>query len=86
MRAAPEIYKGIEYVRIFSLPDEQKTLLRQTFSRDKIIKILKENSLLSDCIQYTDYVRWYDLNFRTNISAVKIEPQVMARVLTPVTK
>lgn len=64
MKAASEIYKGIEFVRIFSLPDEQKVLLWQTFSRHKIIKILKDETLLSDCIQYTDYLEWYSANVK----------------------
>lgn len=59
MKAAAEIYKGIEFVRIFSLPDEQKVLIWQSLDRNKIIKILRENTLLNDCIQYSDYLAWY---------------------------
>lgn len=66
MKAASEIYKGIEFVRIFSLPDEQKVLFWQTFSRHKIIKILKDDTLLSDCVQYTDYLEWYSANFKAD--------------------
>ncbi|MGE0770389.1 MAG: hypothetical protein AB7K37_01670 [Cyclobacteriaceae bacterium] len=58
MKVAPEIYKGIEFVRISSLPEDQKQLIKSTLSSDKIIKILKENVLLNDCIQYQDYVQW----------------------------
>ena len=58
MKVVPEIYKGIEFVRISALPDDQKQLIKSTLPSDKIIKILKENVLLNDCIQYHDYMQW----------------------------
>jgi hypothetical protein len=62
MRVALENYKGIEFVRISSLPEDQKTLLRKSLDRNKIIKILKENRLLSDCVMYSDYSEWFSKN------------------------
>jgi len=59
MLAEPEHYKGILYVRLSSLPGEQKTKLREAYSRESIIKILKDDSLINDCILYTDYLGWY---------------------------
>jgi hypothetical protein len=87
MRAASEIYKGIEFVRIFTLPDEQKVLLWQTLSRDKIIKILKDEVLLNDCVQYTDYCAWYDTHFKSEPVAVQEKRTVPNNpVLIPVLK
>jgi len=53
-----ENYKGIEFVRISSMPEEQQALVRTTFDRSKIIKILRDKELLSDCIQASDYQMW----------------------------
>jgi hypothetical protein len=59
MKLNSESYKGIEFVRISSLTNEDKSKIWQTIQRDKIIKILRGNELLNDCIQYDDYVSWY---------------------------
>jgi hypothetical protein len=64
MKVAIENYKGIEFVRISTLPENQKTLLKQSFDKNKIIKILKENSLLSDCVMYSDYLEWLSKNLK----------------------
>jgi len=64
MLATEENYRGINFVRISSLPTEQKKKIRQTVSHDLIIKIKKGDSLLTDCIQYNHYVSWYENNFR----------------------
>lgn len=55
-----ENFKGIEFVRISSLPVEQKERIWQSFQHDKIIKIVKGKTLLNDCILYNDYVSWLD--------------------------
>jgi hypothetical protein len=54
-----EIYKGIEFVRISQLPAEQQEKLKHTIKRDKIIKILIDNILVNDCVQYPDYKAWF---------------------------
>ncbi len=53
-----ENFKGIEFVRISSLPEDQKEKIWQSFQQDKIIKIVKDQALLNDCILYQDYVSW----------------------------
>jgi hypothetical protein len=58
MDVQPEIYKGIEFIRISALPEDQKGLMLTSLPSDKIIKILKDNVLLNDCVQYSDYVQW----------------------------
>jgi hypothetical protein len=60
MRVDSEIYKGIEYVRISNLPADQKEKISISLHNDKIIKILKEGTLISDCIQYSDYLIWFE--------------------------
>ena len=59
MNAYIENYKGIEFVRISSLPEDQKQVFWDSFDRHKIIKILRNQELLNDCIQYNDYQEWF---------------------------
>ncbi len=63
-----ENFKGIEFVRISSLPAEQKEKIWQSFQHDKIIKIVKGKTLLNDCILYNDYVSW--LNSQDGIQII----------------
>jgi hypothetical protein len=60
MRVDSEIYKGIEYVRISNLPADQKEKISISLNTDKIIKIVKDGTLLPDCIQYSDYLIWFE--------------------------
>lgn len=60
MRVLSENYRGIEFVRLSSLPEEQKSQIWLALGREKIIKILRNNVLLNDCVQYNDYVGWYN--------------------------
>ena len=64
MKVNSTIYKGIEFVEISALPNEQKTSLLQTVSPDLFIKILVDGKLMPRCIQYKDYEEWYDNSYR----------------------
>jgi len=70
MRTPSEIYKGIEFVRISTLPEDQKQLIWTSIKRDKIIKILKSDCLLNDCIQVHDYEAWYSENYKSEIISI----------------
>lgn len=59
MQAKSEFYKGIEFIRITNLPADQKEIFLKNLSPDKVIKILKDNILINDCILYSDYVTWF---------------------------
>ncbi len=52
-------YKGIDYVRLESLPSEEKDQIINWLNSDTIIKIQTESELMSDCILYKDYEYWY---------------------------
>ncbi len=82
MRVDAENYKGIEFVRISTLPEDQKQLIWISLKRDKIIKILKKDCLLNDCIQISDYEKWYTENYLTEvikISALAPQKQTLQR-------
>jgi hypothetical protein len=69
MLVDPEHYKGISFVRISMLPAEQRAKIRESFGRELIVKILRDNALINDCIVYDDYVSW----FRLHKAARKLE-------------
>ncbi len=81
MRAEVEVYKGIEFVRISNLPAEQKEKISNTFPKDKVIKILKDEYVLNDCIQYRDYVEWFSQYHKARITANKSAETVPATSL-----
>lgn len=71
MRTPVEDYKGIRFVRISSMPKEQKEVFWSTFDQEKILKILRNQELLVDCISYSDYTAWIE----------KIKPQSASRTV-----
>ncbi len=75
MRVDPEFYKGIEYIRISSLPEDQKEKITLTISQDKVIKIQMEGKLLSDCIQYVDYLIWFEAHHQSPLIVKSQERQ-----------
>jgi len=54
----PEVYRGISFIRLSNLPRDQKQVISQT--EIKRIKIKTESSILTDCVQYLDYEKWYE--------------------------
>lgn len=60
LKASTEEFKGIKFVRISSLPEEQRKGIKSFLNSDLIIKILKEGTILTDCLQYDHYVAWYE--------------------------
>lgn len=78
MKVLAENYKGIEYVRISKLPEAQKAILAAALPSDHIIKILRENELLTDCVQFKHYEAWYNTlyNNEPTQAPVKIQKQV----------
>lgn len=72
MLVAPENYKGIKFVRISSLPLEQKNKIWNSINPQAIIKILKGDMLLNDCIQYKHYETWH----KNIYTAAKSSPEV----------
>lgn len=71
MKVNSTIYKGIEFVEISALPNEQKTSLLASVNPDLLIKILVDGKLMSRCIQYKDYEEWYEKSYQA--SATKKE-------------
>lgn len=53
-----EEFRGIQFVRISSMSKDQQEQVWNSFDREKIIKIVKEQSLLNDCILFSDFTAW----------------------------
>ena len=78
-----ENFKGIEFVRISSLPEDQKEKIWQSFQQDKIIKIVKDQALLNDCILYQDYLSWlnqHDASSLTPTTSTNTQKSVFAKL------
>lgn len=56
----PKLYKGIEYVQLKELPEDQQQKITQSLSREFFIKILIDGHLHQDCILYKDYKNWFE--------------------------
>ncbi len=75
MKVSSENYKGIEYIRISSLPADQKKNIYNSLNHKLIINILKDNFLLNDCLQYQHYITWYE-----NIYKAMAQEKITAEV------
>lgn len=64
MKVNSTVYKGIEFIEISTLPNDQKASLLQTINPDLLIKILVDGKLMPRCIQYKVYEDWYDNEYR----------------------
>jgi len=82
MRVTSENYKGIEYIRISSLPVDQKKYLYNSLNHKLIINILKDNSLMNDCLQYQHYVTWYENIYKTMVQERSVEAPANSSALT----
>jgi hypothetical protein len=64
MKVNSTVYKGIEFIEISTLPNDQKTSLLQSINPDLLIKILVDGKLMPRCLQYKDYEEWYDTAYQ----------------------
>ena len=53
-------FRGIHYVRISQLPQEQKDMFLRWLPKDQVIKIQIDQDILPDCVQYHHYEHWFD--------------------------
>ena len=83
MLAAIENYKGIEFVRISSLPEVQQKMIWTSAYRHKVIKILRGEELLNDCLPSVNYVEWYMQCYKTatTVSTQPVEPKRVPKLV-----
>ena len=75
MKVNSKIYRGIEYVQLNELPKDQKEKISESLNEDTLIKILIDEWVVSNCIQYKDYELWFDNVYRgfIQVPVTKIE-------------
>ncbi|HYF67074.1 MAG TPA: hypothetical protein VD884_03010 [Ohtaekwangia sp.] len=72
MKANAKIYKGIEYIQLSDLPLVQQEKLLQS-SQSFFIKIMIDKKIISKCIQYKDYVSWFESEYKQQLAPVAVE-------------
>lgn len=78
MKVDSKIFKGIEYVQVSELPQPQREELTQSMNRELYIKILIDGKIISGCLQYKDYNKWYSESYQPKlISAASVREQVV---------
>lgn len=70
MKVDSKTFKGIEYVQVSELPQAQREILSQTINPELYIKLLIDGKIISGCLQYKDYSKWY---------VEQYQPQIVAR-------
>lgn len=73
MKVNSTIFKGIEYVQLSQLPEEQREKILETINRNLIIKIMIDEKIVGNCLQFKDYEVWYENVF------MPIKPNVVQR-------
>jgi hypothetical protein len=81
MLAKAKIFRGIEFISVSELPGDQQLLLQHSRDPERI-KILMDGKILSNCIQYHEYCKWYIAVFKQSI--VPVQPEIVHKELFPV--
>jgi len=76
MKIPAKNFKGIAYVQLNELPVVQQELILQTVHKDLFIKILIGEKVINNCLQYTDYERWYSNVYKINASVPPVSEAV----------
>jgi hypothetical protein len=71
MKVDSKMFKGIEYVQVSELPQCQREILAQTINPDLYIKLLVEGKIISGCLQYKDYSKWYHEHYQAKANAAR---------------
>ena len=70
-------YKGIDYVQLSSLPNEQVDALNHILTDRTLIKIQVNDVVLEDCVLYSTYESWYESQTKASRVEVTIQKQSM---------
>ena len=66
-------YRGIDYIRLSDLNEEMNQEISNWLSEDVLIKIKTEQGIERDCIQFKDFLYWFE-NLYTPVERAH-EPQ-----------
>jgi len=68
MIVKPSLYRGIEFVCVTDLPEEQQILLHSSPQYPERINILIEGEIKRNCIQYPAYAEWFNNVYKTSVA------------------
>ena len=71
MKVDSKVFKGIEYVQVSELPLTQREILARTISPDLYIKLLVDGKIISGCLQYKDYNKWYHEHYQSLVNSAR---------------
>ena len=71
MKVKPTLYRGIEFVKINDLPEDQQLILKSTPNGMEFVKILIYGRVSEQCILYSSYSNWYSSVFKQPASNKK---------------
>ena len=57
---SPQNYRGIFYVKLDTLPIEQKNQFSNWIPSADLIKLKVEESIIDNCVNYQDYLYWFE--------------------------
>ena len=69
MKAKAKVYRGIEFITVSELPTPQQLLLEHNLETERI-KILFDGKILKNCIQYSEYDKWYSSVYKKSVATV----------------
>ena len=81
MKVNSSLYKGIQYVQVNALPQDQREKLLKTVNPELFIKILVDGKLIRNCLQFKDYEYWFDNIFVSHGSVIGATPSLSAEKL-----
>lgn len=58
-----KLFKGIEFIQLGDLPDEQYKAFMSWVGQGGIITIRMNGKTCKDCVQYSDYSYWFETVF-----------------------
>jgi len=73
-------YKGIEYIQLNELPETQQEKLLNTIDQDVFIKIMVDGKIIARCIQYKDYIRWFNTVYESPVIVIKKEEEKVEEI------
>ena len=71
MQAESKNYKGIEYVQLSELPQLQRDRLIHSINPGLFIKIMIDGKVVDQCLQYKDYILWFEKEFKPKVAPAK---------------
>ena len=83
MKVDAKIFKGIEYVQLNELPQAQREIITQTINPDIFIKLLVDGKIVSGCLQYKDYSKWYVEQYQVIVNAARVQSAVSEVEIKP---